>query len=40
MKDRDWRLFIDDMIEFCENVVAYTEGLDERGRERSDRGYP
>lgn len=29
MKDRDWRLFIDDMVEFCENVIAYTEGLDQ-----------
>lgn len=29
MQDREWRLFIDDMVGFCENVIAYTEGLDE-----------
>lgn len=28
MRDREWRLFIGDMVGFCENVVAYTENLD------------
>ena len=27
-KERSWRLFIQDMIEFCEKVLSYTDGLD------------
>ena len=26
---REWRLFLDDMIDFCETVLAYTEGFDQ-----------
>ena len=28
---RAWRLYVNDMIEFSENVQAYTAGLDEDG---------
>ena len=28
---REWRFYIDDMIAFAEKVVAYTNGLDQRG---------
>ena len=28
---RAWRLYVNDMIEFSENVQAYTAGLDENG---------
>lgn len=28
---RAWRLYVNDMIEFSENVRAYTAGLDEDG---------
>ena len=27
-EERSWRLFIQDMIEFCEKVQSYTDGLD------------
>lgn len=26
---REWRLFLDDMIDFCETVLAYTDGFDQ-----------
>jgi uncharacterized protein with HEPN domain len=26
--ERDWRLFVRDMVEFCDQVLAYTEGHD------------
>lgn len=26
---REWRFYIDDMIGFAENVIAYTDGLDQ-----------
>lgn len=28
---REWRFYLDDMISFAENVIAYTEGLDLAG---------
>lgn len=27
-RGRQWRFYIDDMIEFAEKVVAYTDGLE------------
>ena len=27
---REWRFYIEDMIEFCERVLSYTESLDQR----------
>ncbi len=29
MSDREWRFYIDDMIELAERVLAYTQGLDQ-----------
>ena len=29
---RDWRLYVQDMIEFSERVLSYTEGMDRDGR--------
>ena len=26
---REWRFYVQDMIDFCERVLAYTEGMDE-----------
>ena len=28
---REWRFYIEDMIEFCRNVMDFTEGLDQAG---------
>ena len=27
---REWHFYVQDMIEFCESVLSYTEGLDQR----------
>ena len=29
MSEREWRFYLDDMIGFAENVLAYTSGLDQ-----------
>ncbi len=29
MSNREWRVYVDDMIGFVEKVIAYTEGLDQ-----------
>ena len=26
---RDWSFYVKDMIEFCEKVIAYTDGLEQ-----------
>jgi hypothetical protein len=31
MSKREWRFCIDDMIDFAEHVIAYTQGLDQAG---------
>lgn len=31
MSDREWRFYLDDMIDFAEKVLAYTAGLDQPG---------
>lgn len=36
---RDWRLYIGDMISFCENVINYTEGLDQASFASSGLNY-
>ena len=36
---REWRFYIDDMIDFAEKVLAYTEGLDQTGFEMSGMTY-
>lgn len=30
-RQREWRFFLDDMIDFTEKVLAYTDGLDQAG---------
>lgn len=30
-RGREWRLYLDDMIEFAQKVLAYTNGLDQAG---------
>lgn len=29
MSEREWRFYIDDRVQFSENVLAYSEGLDQ-----------
>lgn len=36
---REWRFYLDDMIEFAEKVIAYTHGLDQEGFVRSGLNY-
>ncbi len=36
---REWRFYIDDMIDFAEKVLSYTEGLDQTGFEMSGMTY-
>ena len=31
MSEREWRFYLDDMIDFSEKVLAYTAGLDQPG---------
>jgi len=31
MSEREWRFYIDDMIDFAEHVLAYSQGLDQAG---------
>ena len=28
MSDREWRFYLNDMLGFAENVIAYSEGFD------------
>ena len=37
--ERDWRLYVDDMIGFAEKVLAYTEGFDQQRFETSGLTY-
>ena len=37
--ERDWRLYVDDMISFAEKVLAYTKGLDRQQLEASGLTY-
>ena len=39
MSEREWRFYLDDMIGFSENVVAYCEGLDFETFERTGLNY-
>jgi uncharacterized protein with HEPN domain len=36
---REWRFYIDDMIDFAEKVIAYTEGLDQTAFVRTGLNY-
>lgn len=31
MSEREWRFYIDDMIDFVDHVLAYCQGLDQAG---------
>lgn len=31
MSEREWRFYIDDMIDFADHVLAYCQGLDQAG---------
>jgi len=31
VSEREWRFYIDDMIDFAEHVLAYCQGLDQAG---------
>ena len=31
MSEREWRFYIDDMIDFAEHVLEYSQGLDQAG---------
>lgn len=37
--ERDWRLYVDDMISFVEKVLVYTEGFDQSRFESSGLNY-
>ncbi|MBE0576150.1 MAG: DUF86 domain-containing protein [Desulfuromonadales bacterium] len=30
-RQREWRFYLDDMIDFAEKMLAYTDGLDQAG---------
>lgn len=36
---REWRIYVDDMIGFAEKVIAYTQGLDQDGFVESALNY-
>lgn len=36
---REWRFYLDDMLNFCGKVIAYTEGLDQEGFVTSGLNY-
>ncbi|MDE0330558.1 MAG: DUF86 domain-containing protein [Nitrospinae bacterium] len=36
---REWRLYVQDMIEFCEKVLSYTNGLDQAAFVADGRTY-
>ena len=31
MSEREWRFYVDDMIDFAEHVLTYSQGLDQAG---------
>jgi uncharacterized protein with HEPN domain len=31
MSEREWRFYVDDMIDFAEHVLVYSQGLDQAG---------
>lgn len=37
--DRDWRPYVQDMVEFAERVAAYVEGLDQQAFTADQRTY-
>jgi uncharacterized protein with HEPN domain len=39
MSEREWRFYLDDMIRFAENVLAYCDGLDQAAFEATGLNY-
>ena len=39
MSEREWYFYLDDMIQFSEQVLSYTEGLDQKGFEKDEKTY-
>lgn len=39
MSDREWRFYLGDMLRFAENVLAYSEGLDQAAFETTGLNY-
>ena len=39
MSEREWRFYLDDMMCFAENVLAYCEGLDQAAFEATGLNY-
>ncbi len=39
MSEREWRFYLDDMIDFAEKVLAYTEGFDQAAFEAGGLNY-
>ncbi|MBF0461601.1 MAG: DUF86 domain-containing protein [Magnetococcales bacterium] len=39
LPDREWRLFVEDMIDFAEKALSYTNGLDRTGFETDGLTY-
>ena len=39
MFEREWRFYLDDMIQFSEKVLVYTEGLDQERFEADEKAY-
>lgn len=39
MSDREWRFYLDDMIQFAGNVLAYSDGLDQAAFETTGLNY-
>jgi uncharacterized protein with HEPN domain len=39
MSEREWYFYLDDMIRFTEQVLAYTEGLDQEDFEKDEKTY-
>ena len=39
MSEREWRFYLDDMIRFAENILAYSDGLDQAAFETTGLNY-
>jgi uncharacterized protein with HEPN domain len=39
MSEREWRFYLDDMIRFSENVLAYSDGFDQAAFETTGLNY-
>ena len=39
MSEREWYFYLDDMIQFSERVLSYTEGLNQKSFENDEKTY-